>query len=153
MIIDNRVFIDDPGGSHIGGRAMLAPRSDVTIEEAERLIYLEGELLDDWRLDDWLKLYSDDMIYLVRRPACRWIARPTQLFRSTTTVSAWKAASALEETNGTFRVSATPHGAHVLEPARDGQDIEGRMSTASSMCRDYRDGVRNSNVPFVSSSA
>jgi len=24
-------------------------RVDVTIEEAERLIYLEGELLDDWR--------------------------------------------------------------------------------------------------------
>ena len=35
---------------------MLAPRSDISIEEAERLIYLEAELLDDWRLDDWLKL-------------------------------------------------------------------------------------------------
>ena len=39
---------------------MLAPRSDIAIEEAERLIYLEGELLDHWRLDDWLKLYTDE---------------------------------------------------------------------------------------------
>ena len=47
---------------------MLAPRSDVTIDEAERLIYLEAELLDEWRLDDWLKLYTGDMTYLVPTP-------------------------------------------------------------------------------------
>ena len=47
---------------------MLAPRSDISIEEAQRLIYLEAELLDEWRLDDWLKLYTDDMLYLVPSP-------------------------------------------------------------------------------------
>jgi p-cumate 2,3-dioxygenase subunit beta len=65
----------------IGGRGMLAPRSDVTIEEAERLIYLEGELLDDWRLDDWLKLYTGDMTYLVPTPGMPLDCSPdTSLF-------------------------------------------------------------------------
>ncbi len=47
---------------------MLARAPTWTIEEAQRLIYLEAELLDDWQLDDWLKLYTDDMSYLVPTP-------------------------------------------------------------------------------------
>lgn len=61
---------------------MLAPRhADITIAEAERLIYLEGDLLDDWRLDDWLKLYTEDMTYLVPSPGMPMDCSPdTSLF-------------------------------------------------------------------------
>ena len=60
---------------------MLAPRADISIEEAERLIYLEAELLDEWRLDDWLKLYTDDMLYLVPSPGMPMDCSPdTSLF-------------------------------------------------------------------------
>jgi 3-phenylpropionate/cinnamic acid dioxygenase small subunit len=82
MIIDNRMFVDNlTNAAHAGGSPMLAPRSDISIEEAERLIYLEGELLDDWRLDDWLKLYTDDMTYLVPTPGMPMDCSPdTSLF-------------------------------------------------------------------------
>jgi p-cumate 2,3-dioxygenase subunit beta len=43
----------------------------VAIEEAQALVALESELLDAWQLDDWLKLYTDDMTYLVPTPECR----------------------------------------------------------------------------------
>src|SRR5688572_22614596 len=69
------------GRSQSEVQGMLAPRTDVTIEEAERLIYLEGELLDDWRLDDWLKLYTGDMTYLVPSPGMPMDCSPdTSLF-------------------------------------------------------------------------
>jgi p-cumate 2,3-dioxygenase beta subunit len=47
---------------------MLASPTKVAIDEAQELIALETELLDAWRLDDWLKLYTDDSIYLVPTP-------------------------------------------------------------------------------------
>ena len=50
---------------------MLASLTKVAIEEAQALVALEAELLDAWRLDDWLKLYTDDMTYLVPTPECR----------------------------------------------------------------------------------
>ncbi len=31
--------------------------------ELERLIYREARLLDEWQLDDWLSLYSEDATY------------------------------------------------------------------------------------------
>ena len=37
----------------------------LTRAEAEDFLYHEAELLDDWRLDDWLALFTDDGRYLV----------------------------------------------------------------------------------------
>jgi p-cumate 2,3-dioxygenase beta subunit len=34
-------------------------------EEAEDFLYLEARLLDEWRLEDWEKLFTDDGRYLV----------------------------------------------------------------------------------------
>jgi p-cumate 2,3-dioxygenase subunit beta len=34
-------------------------------EEAEDFLYLEARLLDEWRLEDWEKLFTDDGCYLV----------------------------------------------------------------------------------------
>ncbi|HUN51530.1 MAG TPA: aromatic-ring-hydroxylating dioxygenase subunit beta [Candidatus Sulfotelmatobacter sp.] len=36
-----------------------------TRAEIEDLLFLEAELLDDWRLQDWLALFTDDARYLV----------------------------------------------------------------------------------------
>ena len=33
--------------------------------EVEQLLYLEARLLDDWNLDEWLTLYTDDARYIV----------------------------------------------------------------------------------------
>lgn len=33
--------------------------------EAEDLLFLEADLLDQWKLDEWLALYTDDSAYLV----------------------------------------------------------------------------------------
>ena len=33
--------------------------------EVEQLLYLEARLLDDWNLDDWLTLYTEDARYVV----------------------------------------------------------------------------------------
>ena len=34
-------------------------------QQVEDFLYLEAELLDDWRLEDWLALFTDDCRYLV----------------------------------------------------------------------------------------
>lgn len=39
--------------------------SAVTRDEVEELLFLEAELLDDWRLRDWLKLFTADGSYYV----------------------------------------------------------------------------------------
>lgn len=39
--------------------------STITRAEAEDLLFLEADLLDQWRLDEWLALYTDDASYLV----------------------------------------------------------------------------------------
>ena len=43
----------------------LDPTSTVTRAEVEDLLYHEAELLDAWRLDDWLGLLTDDASYYV----------------------------------------------------------------------------------------
>lgn len=35
----------------------------LTRAEAEEFLYHEAELLDDWRLEDWLKLFTEDGVY------------------------------------------------------------------------------------------
>lgn len=39
--------------------------ADVTRDEVADFLYYEAELLDDWRLDDWLGLFTADGQYLV----------------------------------------------------------------------------------------
>jgi len=39
--------------------------STVSRAEVEDLFYLEADLLDSWRLDDWLELLTDDAAYYV----------------------------------------------------------------------------------------
>ena len=34
-------------------------------QEVEDLLYLEAALLDDWRLEDWLELLTDDVVYQI----------------------------------------------------------------------------------------
>ena len=43
----------------------LDPASTVTRAEVEDLLYHEAELLDSWRLDDWLGLLTEDASYYV----------------------------------------------------------------------------------------
>ncbi len=38
---------------------------DIAVSEVERLFYDEAALLDAWKLDDWLKLLTDDVEYIV----------------------------------------------------------------------------------------
>ena len=39
--------------------------AQVSRDEVEELLFLEAELLDDWRLQDWLKLFTADASYYV----------------------------------------------------------------------------------------
>ena len=39
--------------------------STITRTEAEDLLFAEADLLDQWRLEEWLALYTDDAAYLV----------------------------------------------------------------------------------------
>ena len=43
----------------------LDPAATVTRAEVEDLLYHEAELLDAWKLDDWLALLTDDASYFV----------------------------------------------------------------------------------------
>lgn len=46
--------------------AALSPvMTPITRAEAEDLLFLEADLLDQWKLDDWLALYTADAAYLV----------------------------------------------------------------------------------------
>jgi p-cumate 2,3-dioxygenase beta subunit len=45
--------------------APLDPASTVTRSEVEDLLYHEADLLDNWKLDDWLKLLTDTAEYYV----------------------------------------------------------------------------------------
>lgn len=44
---------------------MNAPTPTITRAEAEDLLFQEADLLDQWKLDDWLALFTDDAAYLV----------------------------------------------------------------------------------------
>ena len=122
---------------------MLAPRSDVTIEEAQRLIYLEGELLDDWRLDDWLDLYTPDMTYLVPSPGLPMDSSPdTALFlinddrfRMESRVTRLKKKTAHSE----YPHSTTVHMFSNLRIA--GQDQDGTHVHGVFQVSRYRDGI------------
>jgi len=39
--------------------------STITRTEAEDLLFAEADLLDQWKLEEWLALYTDDAAYLV----------------------------------------------------------------------------------------
>lgn len=41
----------------------------MTRSEAEDFLFLEAELLDDWKLEDWAALYTRDALYEVTSPA------------------------------------------------------------------------------------
>jgi p-cumate 2,3-dioxygenase beta subunit len=122
---------------------MLAPRSDVTIDEAERLIYLEAELLDEWRLDDWLKLYTADMAYLVPTPGMPLDCSPDSSlflinddrFRMESRVVRLKKKTAHSE----FPHSTTVHMFSNLRVA--GQDHEGTHVNGVFHVSRYRDGI------------
>jgi len=122
---------------------MLAPRADVSIEEAERLIYLEAELLDEWRLDDWLKLYTDDMTYLVPSPGMPMDCTPeTSLFliyddrfRMESRVVRLKKKTAHSE----YPHSTNLHMYSNLRVA--GQDAEGTQINGVFQVSRYRDGI------------
>lgn len=38
---------------------------NVTIEDVRAFLYLEAELLDDWKLREWVALFTDDGRYLI----------------------------------------------------------------------------------------
>jgi p-cumate 2,3-dioxygenase beta subunit len=37
----------------------------ITVAEVERFLFEEAALLDEWKLDEWLRLLTDDAVYLV----------------------------------------------------------------------------------------
>jgi len=45
--------------------APVDPAAQVTRAEVEDFLYYEAELLDGWKLDDWLKLLTDDASYFI----------------------------------------------------------------------------------------
>ncbi len=52
---------------------VLSARSDaalVTREEVEDFLYFEAQLLDEWRLDEWLELLTEDARYLIPSNDC-----------------------------------------------------------------------------------
>lgn len=122
---------------------MLAPSASVTIAEAEQLIFLEAELLDDWRLDDWLRLYTDDLTYLVPTPGMPADCSPdTSLFlinddrfRMESRVKRLKKRTAHSE----FPHSTTVHMFSNLRIA--GHDADGTRVNGAFQVSRYRDGI------------
>ncbi|WP_246133421.1 aromatic-ring-hydroxylating dioxygenase subunit beta [Mycobacterium helveticum] len=50
------------------GQEVVEVRTDaarVQRAEVEDLLYLEAQLLDEWRLDEWMELYTDDAQYII----------------------------------------------------------------------------------------
>lgn len=43
-------------------------KESISLRQAEQFLYFEAELLDDWRLPEWAKLYTDDAAYEVTSP-------------------------------------------------------------------------------------
>src|SRR6476646_1890456 len=52
-------------GGAAGMNKPLDPASTITRAEVEDFLYLEADLLDNWRLDDWLTLLTDSAEYYV----------------------------------------------------------------------------------------
>ena len=122
---------------------MLAPQTVVSLAEAQDLIFLEAELLDAWRLDDWIKLYTDDMTYLVPSPGMPADASPdTSLFliyddrfRMESRVVRLKKKTAHSE----YPHSTNVHMYSNLRIA--GQDAEGTQINGVFQVSRYRDGI------------
>jgi p-cumate 2,3-dioxygenase beta subunit len=127
---------------------MLAPPSKVTLDEAESLIFLEAELLDAWRLDDWLKLYTDDLTYLVPSPGMPPDASPdTSLFlinddrfRMENRVKRLKKRTAHSE----YPHSTTVHLVSNLRIA--GHDENGTLLNGAFHVTRYKDGIMDSFI-------
>ena len=57
------------------------PVVSITRAEVEDLLFLEADLLDSWRLTEWLQLYTEDAHYRVASPGLPMDASPdTSLF-------------------------------------------------------------------------
>lgn len=39
--------------------------ADITRDDVEDFLFLEAELLDDWKLNEWLELFTEDGAYMV----------------------------------------------------------------------------------------
>jgi p-cumate 2,3-dioxygenase beta subunit len=122
---------------------MLAPQTAVSLAEAQDLIFLEAELLDAWRLDDWIKLYTDDMTYLVPSPGMPADASPdTSLFlinddrfRMENRVKRLKKRTAHSE----YPHSTTVHMYGNLRVA--GHDADGTVVHGTFHVSRYKDGI------------
>ncbi|SEP87676.1 p-cumate 2,3-dioxygenase beta subunit [Solimonas aquatica] len=55
---------------------MMKDVQSVTREQVEDLMFLEAELLDEWRLREWLALFTDDGAYYVPTTDCAPDASP-----------------------------------------------------------------------------
>jgi p-cumate 2,3-dioxygenase subunit beta len=65
------------------GRIMTINASMLTRLQIEDFVYREAALLDDWRLDDWLTLYTADCRYEIGptgKPDARELSPDTSLF-------------------------------------------------------------------------
>jgi p-cumate 2,3-dioxygenase beta subunit len=121
----------------------LDPAATVTRAEVEDFLFHEADLLDSWRLDDWLKLYADDMVYLVPTPGMPMDCSPdTSLFlinddrfRMESRVKRLKKKTAHSE----YPHSTTVHMFSNLRVA--GQDDEGTHVHGVFHVSRYRDGI------------
>ena len=57
---------------------LIADAPPVTRSAVEDLLYFEAELLDGWRLNEWLDLYTEDARYLVPSPGLPSGASPDE---------------------------------------------------------------------------
>jgi p-cumate 2,3-dioxygenase beta subunit len=49
----------------VSQRAQTPPSTSVTLQDVERFFVHEAVLLDEWRLDEWLQLMTEDGTYLI----------------------------------------------------------------------------------------
>jgi p-cumate 2,3-dioxygenase beta subunit len=121
---------------------MLASLAKVAIEEAQALVALESELLDAWQLDDWLKLYTDDMTYLVPTPGMPDASPETSLFlinddrfRMENRVKRLKKRTAHSEYPHSITVHMTTN-LRVAEHTADGTQVNGAFHISR-----FKDGI------------
>ena len=121
---------------------MLASLTKVAIDEAQALVALESELLDAWQLDDWLKLYTDDMTYLVPTPGMPDASPETSLFlinddrfRMENRVKRLKKRTAHSEYPHSITVHMTTN-LRVAEHTADGTQVNGAFHVSR-----FKDGI------------
>ncbi len=81
-------------------------------QEVEDLLYREAALLDEWRLEEWLEMLTDDAIYQVPSTDAPEATRAIRCTLSPTMPYASDRASS--------SFSASPHGRKIHIPARAG---------------------------------